>query len=86
MARIQNRQNKPHLYDDDDDSNNSYSPDLMSNFIVQPHEVLLHCNTEHKKVYKKNVLKFFYIMHHTLSSIYFFHTYCLLKYIYRFIS
>ena len=58
MVRIQNRQNKPHLYenDDDDDSADSYSPDLMSNFIVQAHEVLLHCNTKHKKVYKRDVL------------------------------
>lgn len=48
MVRIQNRQNKPHLYDDDDDSTNSYSPDLMSNFIVQALVKLCHCEMVHK--------------------------------------
>ena len=53
--RIQNRQNKPHLYenDDDDDSADSYSPDLMSNFIVQNIMNLYPCKVAYiSRIYK----------------------------------
>ena len=58
MVRIQNRQNKPHLYenDDDDDSADSYSPDLMSNFIVQNIMKLYHCKMAYKMGLYKNEL------------------------------
>ena len=55
MVRIQNRQNKPHLYenDDDDDSADSYSPDLMSNFIVPNIMNLYRCKVPYiSRIYK----------------------------------
>ena len=59
MARIQNRQNKPHLYenDDDDDSADSYSSDLMSIFIVQNIMNLYLCKVAYKlRLYKNELI------------------------------